>query len=577
MINYNEFIMKVLKAAKAILNTISKVFLVIAVFVVIISLFFYFISQDKPKVAIDPVKQNREEIYKVINDQKLNKTKEGKLTLLLYRSVLCGTIGEACTDNPDDADKNYQKSVFGFMAKLIILPYANPPASGLYWAYSGLQKAGFVPKTYAAEGLGFAALRPLMNLWKVFRDVAYMLLVLVLIAIGFMIMFRMKINPQTVISLENALPRIVISLILITFSFPIAGFLIDLMYIFILLVIAILGNRGNFFNIAEFQNKYMNSNYGNLFILSFSGLKQLGDSLLALIPAVLNQILRIITGGVGTYLFVKFIEPPVVRGLVESISEFGGDGALPVVGQLLTSLEVIMKGSIIMLLPFLGFGLGYVALPFVIFILVCLTFVFLLFRIFFLLFSTYIKIFLLIVFSPIFLLFNALPGKNAFGFWFKSLFVYLLTFPIVIVLAVTSYLIINVLPASGAIWVPPLLAELNPQAFTVMLGAGIFFMTPELVKIVRELLGFKDMPGVFGIGTFFGGAGAAASGAMTGLSTYGSLALASPFVRNLGDKFLPQLFSSKKYEQIIDQRDSQRRKNEAEKMAQRNTAARSDH
>ena len=53
---------------------------------------------------------------------------------------------------------------------------------------------------------------------------------LVLIFIGFMIMFRMQINPQTIISIENALPRIVITMILITFSFPLAGFLIDLLF-----------------------------------------------------------------------------------------------------------------------------------------------------------------------------------------------------------------------------------------------------------------------------------------------------------------------------------------------------------
>ena len=44
---------------------------------------------------------------------------------------MCSMIGEACTDNPADADKNYGKSVFGFMSNLIIIPYANPPASGV--------------------------------------------------------------------------------------------------------------------------------------------------------------------------------------------------------------------------------------------------------------------------------------------------------------------------------------------------------------------------------------------------------------------------------------------------------------
>ncbi|MEK7495740.1 MAG: hypothetical protein AAB603_04060, partial [Patescibacteria group bacterium] len=191
---------------KNIFSFAKKAFLVIAVYFIVISLFSHFINKDKISLApkTDPIKQNRAEIYKVINDKELNKTKEGKLTIALYKMSMCSMIGEACTDNPADADKNYGKSVFGFMSNLIIIPYANPPASGVMWAYEGLQNAGFVPKTMAAEGIGFAAIKPFSNLWKIFRDLSYMLLVIVLIAIGFMIMFRAKINPQTVISVENA-------------------------------------------------------------------------------------------------------------------------------------------------------------------------------------------------------------------------------------------------------------------------------------------------------------------------------------------------------------------------------------
>ena len=229
-----------LSGFKKIFSIAKKVILVVTVFFVVISLFMYFINRDKPRLTYDPIKKNREEIYKVINDKKLQKTKEGRISIALYRTSLCGIMGEGCTNNPKDGDKNFQNSMVGFMTNLIVLPYANPPASGLYWAYSGLQNSGFIPKTYAAEGIGFGALKPFINLWKIFRDLSYMLLVLVLIAIGFMIMFRMKLNPQTVISIESALPKIVLSLLLITFSFPIAGFLIDLMYVIIAIIIGVL-------------------------------------------------------------------------------------------------------------------------------------------------------------------------------------------------------------------------------------------------------------------------------------------------------------------------------------------------
>lgn len=44
-------------------------------------------------------------------------------------------------------------------------------------------------------------------------------------------MFRVKISPQTVITIQNLLPKIIFALILITFSYAIAGFLMDLMYV----------------------------------------------------------------------------------------------------------------------------------------------------------------------------------------------------------------------------------------------------------------------------------------------------------------------------------------------------------
>jgi len=50
---------------------------------------------------------------------------------------------------------------------------------------------------------------------------------------AFMIMFRVRISPQTVITVQSALPKIIFTLILITFSYAIAGFLIDLMYVVI--------------------------------------------------------------------------------------------------------------------------------------------------------------------------------------------------------------------------------------------------------------------------------------------------------------------------------------------------------
>ena len=54
-------------------------------------------------------------------------------------------------------------------------------------------------------------------------------------------MFRVKINPQTVVSLQTMIPKLIITMLLVTFSFAIAGFVIDLVYVIIVAFIGMLG------------------------------------------------------------------------------------------------------------------------------------------------------------------------------------------------------------------------------------------------------------------------------------------------------------------------------------------------
>ena len=162
---------------KNITGFLKKAFIVIVVYILIINLFSYFFNENKSEISNNLVKNNRIDIYKVLNDKELNSTKQGKLQIAVYKTILCTTVGEACTENPEDGNENFSRSILGYVTGLITMPYVNPPASGVYWAASGLQNAGFIPNTYAAEGIGFAALKPFITIWKIFRDLSYALLV----------------------------------------------------------------------------------------------------------------------------------------------------------------------------------------------------------------------------------------------------------------------------------------------------------------------------------------------------------------------------------------------------------------
>ncbi len=510
----------------------KKVLLVGVVLISVLTLFSYFFSKDSGRINLNATTSINANIYGPINDRELNKTKEGKILVLGYRALMCGLIGETCTNNPADADKNFNHSLFGQAVNLMVLPYKNPPASGAYWAYSGLQNAGFVPKTFAAEGVGFASLRPIQDLWKIFRDLSYILLVLFLIIIGFMIMFRVKVNPQTIVKLENSLPRIILALILITFSFAIAGFLIDLMYVIILVGISSIAqvNIGDLkiANVANLQNRYIGAGMGDLFPIG-GDIFQVGLALVDILPGIIRGVFKGVIAFIVTN-FIVFMFLGGEGGLKEFFSNFKGitgllGGGLSVFGIggsatggfSIGNLPGVPSWLVQLFFFLLIFPYGAGILIGLIF---AFTLFFFVFRVFFLLMSSYIKILLLVIFAPIILLGGVFPGKNIFMFWLKNLVAELITFPLVIFLMLVGYAITNGNIAEGRLFRPPFLYGIDVNAFGVLIGMGIVLLIPNLIKAVKTALGLKG-PGLgFSPGLFFGGIGGVGSAASGGLNKF---------------------------------------------------------
>jgi hypothetical protein len=111
--------------------------------------------------------------------------------------------------------------------------FSDRPLSGITYFKNLARKFSLIPEAKAQTGFGFQALDPVLTIWKATRDISYSLLIIVTIVFAFMIMFRVKLSPQTVITVQSALPKLAIAIILVTFSYAIAGLLIDLMYVVI--------------------------------------------------------------------------------------------------------------------------------------------------------------------------------------------------------------------------------------------------------------------------------------------------------------------------------------------------------
>lgn len=512
----------------------KKLLLISLTIIMVVYSFIYFLNKDKIALNLDKNSSIvRNQIYQTINDKKLNSTKEGKLSILLYRSLNCSLIGEACTDNPSDGDENVHNSFAGFVGKIFTFQFSNPPASGIYWVADSLQKTGLIPNTYAAEGIGFAGIKTILPIWKVFRDISLLLIVVFLIISGFMIMFRTKINAQTVISLENSLPRIVVTLIFIVFSFAIAGFLIDLMYIVTILIVSQFStlNIGDFFNVqnkTELINKFVNPGLWELFPrvdskMTFYGI---GNAFYNILPSMIQELLSGSISILGAYFLTKHLDF-LWKPIGENLKNLGAGGGAQVLGFGASGEGNIGGipgwGPFILTIWMIGILLPFIA-PFIISLLIFFSVFFVIVRIFVILLKTYIKILLLIIFSPLMLLLGAWPGKNFIFSWIKNLSVNLFIFPLVTTLVLVSAVIAKInLNGSSNLWAAPYLYGLDPQAMTAIIGFGIMLVIPDIIKLMKESLGVKDS----GISPkFFGAATSVGGGAMGAVSKYSSVGFA---------------------------------------------------
>ena len=220
-------------------------------------------------------------------------------------------------ENCMDAIKTGLKDLFTYETtnKSFVATITSNPVSGVGYIRSVINKFRLVPEAQAQEGFGFNATSPVLKVWKVSRDVTYSLLVIVIIVFAFMIMFRVKINPQTVISVQSALPKIVMAMVLITFSYAIAGLIIDFMYVLIGLIAAIITQSGlSNFKFSQLLAAFLNRNLFTIYVGYWEGF------FLTAISAILSQETFFL--GIGAFLF------SLVLSIILLVQSFKGIFAL---------------------------------------------------------------------------------------------------------------------------------------------------------------------------------------------------------------------------------------------------------
>lgn len=346
-------------------------------------------------------------------------------------------------------DKFSQKMGGGAIASvgnLIAGMYSNPPASSVTYFADVLHNLGIAKPAYA-QGVGFSGMSNLLSLWKASRNLAYIFFIIAFMYIGLAIMFRVKISPQAVISIQNALPKLVIALILVTFSYAIVGLMIDLIYVLINLGVLALGGTEIIDDISSTQTQYIRMNFWGALGKAFENLG---------------------------------------RGLSSPNSYGFGVGAG--VGTALSSI----------LLAILFFGTSHLALAtagigIVIILIIGIVVLWQILKLFFSLLSSYISIILSLITAPIQIIIGTIPGSQiGFGSWFKNLMANILVFPAVSIIILLTWILTG---TSGPEWEPPILG-IRGGALPALIGLGMIFLIAKVPEIVKSA--FKIKPSGFG-------------------------------------------------------------------------------
>jgi|GEM_PF-6760310 len=136
-------------------------------------------------------------------------------------------VGTTCKDNPDaEVCKTAANStgLLQYALKTIEDPekYLTPPVSFEYYVDKTINN-NLLSKPVYAVTFGGGALDVVYSVWQYFRNLAYLIFVVVIIAVGFMVMFRKQLDPRTVVTVQSAIPNFFIVLLLITFSYGIGS------------------------------------------------------------------------------------------------------------------------------------------------------------------------------------------------------------------------------------------------------------------------------------------------------------------------------------------------------------------
>jgi len=397
--------------------------------------------------AIDEFK-NKQSAMSDGNNQESWMNEAAGSNLMVVTNALAGTIPDTVLEG--DASSWIPSGIIGVTNNAIASLY-NPPFSGVQYIAQTVDN--FLGKPVYAT-TGYQGLSALLPLWKGFRNVTYTIFSIIFIGIGIAIMLRIKISQNAVITIQSAIPKLVTSLILVTFSYAIVGLLIDLSYL----------------------------------------IETLGISL-------------IYTASNNSDSVISVIQDPNVYGKIFDLVPIAG---ITIISGIIAVLVAILSGGTLLIASIIGFLIVIAVLLIVILIYTV--------KFFFGLLTCYIKILLGTIFAPLEIAIGAIPNmKMGFGSWFINIIANLLVFPISMIFLVTAKTLMDIAANNPNLWAPTGLEIFSGgKLLSIAIGLSALMLVSKLPKMIPEFI-FQIKPSPWGkaIGESFAPYGKFAKGTIT--------------------------------------------------------------
>ncbi|HOK59552.1 MAG TPA: hypothetical protein PK432_01075, partial [Candidatus Dojkabacteria bacterium] len=352
--------------------------------------------EDVPQ-TITPDWEGEKKFHNIVN--KADETEDNSQTSLGQQNVTTLWTGVLYLGGEDLLDEetkakleaanvpyDLRRGVIGMIDDASMAVYASYPLVNVPDHLAQQWVPGYKDSTtalYAEDGTwsGYSELKAagIQPLWTNVLNLAYLFFVIVMIIAGFMIMFRHKIGGQAMVTLGNVLPNVIIALVVATFSFAIAGLIIDFGGLIIGLIVSVFDLSDTATSIAGF---------GKLFSNVFTG----GVKMATLISGIGGALgLGGILGGAKLGLFTA-VTNPVAWAVGAAVGAIGLLFTLIVLG-------IIAFGAIKVLIT---------------------------------LFKAYFQLLLSVILGPLQITLGAIPGNNAAIMnWMKGVLRNVLVFPVV--------------------------------------------------------------------------------------------------------------------------------------------------